>query len=131
MTLSYNIGLTAGSLVAYLLYAILGASNPDTCKLGRPSLIGSMQGADSPPIESAVTVLTPLLMNFSTTMPTEAVSSTALDQLVGPVNATTAAPTLLGLITSISSTKHVTTTAASVFSAIYSTGLVPNTTITT
>ena len=130
MTLSYNIGLTAGSLVAYLLYAILGASNPDTCKLGRPSLIGSMQGTNIPPIESTGAMMTHLLMN-SSVMPTEAVFSTALDQFSGPVNTTTAATTLLGLTTSISSPTHLTATAVSVFGAISSTGLVPNTTITT
>lgn len=32
MTLSYNIGLTAGSLVAYLLDAILGEKNSNYCE---------------------------------------------------------------------------------------------------
>jgi len=132
MTLSYNIGLTAGSLVAYLLDAILGAANPNICKMGRPSLMGPMQGTPIPQIESTVAVVTPLLMNLSSVMSTEAGSSTVLDQLVGPVNATTAATILLGLTTSTTSLEQLTPTAVAVFNLTSSTGLVSvSTTVTT
>lgn len=123
MTLSYNIGLTAGSLVAYLLDAILGAASPNICKMGRPSLMGPMQGTHIPQIESTVAVVTPLLMNLSSVMPTEAGSSTVLDQLVGPVNATTAATILLGLTTSTTSLEQLTPAVAAVFNVTPSTGL--------
>lgn len=119
MTLSYNIGLTAGSLVAYLLDAILGASNPNTCKLGRPGL---MPGTVIPPIESTVAVMKPLLMNLTSVMPTEAVFSTALDQFSGHVNVTAAATILLGLTTSTSSLEQLTPTAVAVLNVTSSTG---------
>lgn len=132
MTLSYNIGLTAGSLVAYLLDAILGAASPDICKMGRPSLMGPMPGTHIPQIESTIAAVTPLLMNLSSVMPTEAGSSTVLDQLVGPVNATTAATILLGLATSTTSLEQLTPAAVAVFNVTSSTGLVSfNTTVTT
>ena len=122
MTLSYNIGLTAGSLVAYLLDAILGAASPDICKMGRPSLMGPIPGTNIPQIESTVAVVTPLMMNLSSVGPTEAGSSTVSDQLVGPVNATAAVTFLLGLTTSTISLEQLTS----------STGLVSvNTTVTT
>jgi len=124
MTLSYNIGLTAGSLVAYLLDAILGAASPDICKMGGPSLMGPMQGTHIPQIGSTISVVTPLLMNLSSVMPTEAGSST--------VNATTAATILLGLTTSTTSLEQLTPTAVAVFSVTSSTGLISlNTTDTT
>jgi len=132
MTLSYNIGLTAGSLVAYLLDAILGAASPDICKMGRPSLMGPMPGTHIPQIESTIAAVTPLLMNLSSVMPTEAGSSTVLEQLVGPVNATTAATILLGLATSTTSLEQLTPAAVAVFNVTSSTGLVSfNTTVTT
>jgi hypothetical protein len=132
MTLSYNIGLTGGSLVAYLLDAILGPASPDICKMGRPSLIGPIPGTNIPQIESTVAVVTPLLMNLSSVMPTEAGYSTVLDQLVGPVNATTAATILLGLTTSTASLEQLTPAAAAVFNVTASTGSVLfNTTVTT
>jgi len=130
MTLSYNIGLTAGSLVAYLLDAILGAASPDICKMGRPSLMGPMPGTNVPQIESTVASVTPLLTNLSTIMPTEAGSTTVLDQLVGPVNVTTttAATFLLGLTASNISLEQLTP----VFSVTSIIGLVSsNTTSTT
>ena len=132
MTLSYNIGLTAGSLVAYLLDAILGAASPDICKIGRPSFMSPMPGTNIPQIESTVAVVTPILMNLSSIMPTEAGFSTVLDQLVGPANATTAATILLGLTTSTISLEQLTPTTAAVFNVTSSTGLVSfNTTSTT
>ncbi|XP_033609927.1 equilibrative nucleoside transporter 4 isoform X2 [Cryptotermes secundus] len=93
MTLSYNIGLTAGSLVAYLLDAILGPSHPNTCKPGGPSLMRPTPDTKIPQVVSTVTMVTPLLTNLSSVVPTEAGSSIAPKQLVGLLNTTVAATT--------------------------------------
>lgn len=150
MTLSYNIGLTAGSLVAYLLDAILGPSHPNTCKPGGPPLMRPTADTKISQVVSTVTMVTPLLTNLSSVVPTEAGSSIAPKQLVGPLNATVAAvttttlatpstavtatvlaTTVLGIAVHTFSPEQFTPAPATIFNGTSSSGLVTfNTTFT-
>ncbi|XP_069687819.1 equilibrative nucleoside transporter 4 [Periplaneta americana] len=109
MTLSYNIGLTAGSLVAYVLDALLGTPLPDACAPGGSSLQRPMGGTKLPPVISSVAA-TSLMTNLSSTLPTEVVSSLATNQLVEPVNATIAASTTALIATNATTTATVLAT---------------------
>ncbi|XP_021928511.1 equilibrative nucleoside transporter 4 isoform X2 [Zootermopsis nevadensis] len=142
MTLSYNIGLTAGSLVAYLLDAILGAPHPDTCRPGRSSIMSPMPSTKFPLISNTVDMFTPALTNLSYIIPTEAGSSITPNQLFGPFNTTVAAKTtalttsmtaatatvlatVLGVAAHTLAPEKITPTAAAISNITYSSAFVP------
>ncbi|XP_067002183.2 equilibrative nucleoside transporter 4 [Anabrus simplex] len=98
MTLSYNVGLTAGSLVAYLLDAILRESSPT-------KLCGNAVLAVTEASPSSLSTLAVAVTNFTTSVSTTSVPSFA-STIMSPVNPVT-------------TTVRSTTTMA-VFSSVFS-----------
>lgn len=87
MTLSYNFGLTAGSLLAYVFKAMLGAPLTDPCGTAR-----------SLSANSSVYYYTTLLPEAATSLPTTTLTTTLssvttiatnISTALNPLNATT------------------------------------------
>ncbi|KAK9502529.1 hypothetical protein O3M35_011298 [Rhynocoris fuscipes] len=102
MTLSYNFGLTAGSLIAYVFEAMLGKPMPDPCGTFGSNLVNStLSGITIEPPSIAVTFLgtTGLYTSIS---PTFAGLSTPISNIVNAT--TTIAPSIISATISGNST---------------------------
>uniref|UniRef100_A0A1A9WSQ1 Uncharacterized protein n=1 Tax=Glossina brevipalpis TaxID=37001 RepID=A0A1A9WSQ1_9MUSC len=120
MTLSYNVGLTAGSLIGYVFESMLGAQLNDPCPkrpfVHQPAITSTI---GTPSISSNITsTLAAAIMTTTTTsyLPTttEATSTFPLAPLTNFVTATTTTASSIMTITPSPPSANVTSTAATV-----------------
>lgn len=86
MTLSYNIGLTGGSLVAYLLHSLLGPQLTNPCPVIPP-----FKPTDAPQINittTAFSTLMSILFVPTSTLATTEFSTTTVSATTALINAT-------------------------------------------